>query len=144
VDQAETYARADAGVSTIISYFEVLVLRSKGHVVVGLAEAHIDVDDRSIEHDGLAKPLSSSRIRWLSQPANVAIGESSTGLLPDGVGMQAPEAALGLLAPGEVIGCGGVWKTDEFGQRQSLEIFFLRDGLLVASAAGPHLAAGEL
>jgi len=62
----------------------------------------------------------------------------------DAVALQAPAAALGLLAPGEVIGCGGVWRAGSTGERESLEIFFLRDGLLVASVAGPHLAAGEL
>jgi hypothetical protein len=148
--------RGDAGGSLPISYFEVLVVRSKGHVVVGLAEAHADAPRHSA--DGHPEPLSlvsRAKLKWLSQPDSVALGGSITGLLPDGVGLQvarhrrrqrftgehasiltidavalqAPAAALGLLAPGEVIGCGGVWRAGSTGERESLEIFFLRDGL---------------
>ena len=79
--------RADA--VTTINYFEVLVVRSKGHVVVGLAEAHADAPRHSA--DGHAEPpslVSRAKLKWLNQPDSVAIGGSLTGLLPDGVGLQ--------------------------------------------------------
>jgi hypothetical protein len=72
----------------------------------------------------------------------VALGGRTTGLSPAGAGLQAPAAALGPLAAGEVIGCGAVWRAGEEGQqRHSLEIFFHRDGLLVASISGNDLGS---
>ena len=72
----------------------------------------------------------------------MALGGHTTGLSPAGAGLQAPAAALGPLAAGEVIGCGAVWRAgDEGQQRHSLEVFFHRDGLLVASISGNDLGA---
>jgi hypothetical protein len=72
----------------------------------------------------------------------VALGGRTTGLSPAGAGLQAPAAALGPLAAGEVIGCGAVWRAGDKGQqRQNLEIFFHRDGLLVGSISGHDLGA---